>query len=77
MQIWVGNQEGASRCFRTTPEWAAQVEEFKMIYQHFHNHCATDIKVYGEGMLPHVARIMEGFKVKPTQSLEETSHVSH
>ena len=57
MRVWVGNGEG-NRCFRTTPEWCAQIEEFKMIYQNFHNYCGASIEVYGEGMLQHVARIM-------------------
>ena len=76
MYVWVGNREG-SRSFRTTPEWCAQIEEFKVIYQHFHNYCGATIEVHGEGMLPHVTRILERFKVQPTQPLEETNHVSH
>lgn len=86
MQVWVGNGAG-NKCFRTTPEWCAQIEEFKMIYQHFYNYCGATIEVYGEGMLQHVARIMEGYKVSreqyekeqmqlPTQPLERENNVS-
>jgi hypothetical protein len=64
MRVWVGNGAG-NRCFRTTPEWCAQVEEFKAIYPHFHNELGAKIEVYGEGMLQHVGRIMSTFKIKP------------
>ena len=67
IQIWVGNEIGKKKKFRTTPEWCAQLEEFKVIYQHFHNYCGARIEVYGEGMLPHVARIMETYRVPLSQ----------
>ena len=72
MKIWVGNHSG-NKSFRTTPEWCAQVEEFKAIYPHFHNHLGANITVYGDGLLPHVARILETHKVPSSQSLEEQS----
>jgi hypothetical protein len=43
--------------FDTTPEWAAQVEEFKCIYPSFLQMGAT-IKVHGDGLLPTVARLL-------------------
>lgn len=59
MHIWIGCDAGARRRFRTTPEWAAQVNEFREIYQMFaHPQVGIDINVYGYGMLPHMARLM-------------------
>lgn len=57
MRIWVGDHEG-NKCFRSTPEWAAQVEEFKMIYKIFHQ-IGIKVEAHGEGMLPHIYRIMK------------------
>jgi len=42
------------RWFTTTPEWAAQVEEFKCIRIGF-KHLGGTIRVYGDGLLPWVA----------------------
>lgn len=70
MRVWVGNGEG-NKCFRTTPEWCAQIEEFKMIYQNFHNYCGAQIHVYGDGMLQHVARIMATFKIPQDEYLKQ------
>ena len=45
--------------FRTTPEWCAQINEFRDIYSIFsHPQVGIKIKVYGEGMLPHMANLM-------------------
>lgn len=70
IRIWVGNKVGEARCFRTTPEWCAQIEEFKMIYQHFHNVCGAKIEVYGEGMLPHVARVLAAKRIPFSEYLK-------
>jgi len=74
MEIWVGNHEGNKR-FRTTPEWCAQVEEFKAIYPYFYNYIGCSIEVYGDGLLPHVARIMATFK-QPAEPLPKENHAS-
>jgi len=51
--------------FRTTPEWCSQVNEFRDIYSIFsHPKVNIDISVYGEGMLPHMASLMEEKKEK-------------
>lgn len=55
--IWLGNHEG-NRSFRTTPEFCAQVEEFKNIYPHFLS-MGCDIQVHGTGLLPHVYHVMK------------------
>ena len=57
--VWIGNGEG-KRCFRTTPEWCSQVNEFKDIYTTF-CHPTIDIKVevHGAGMLPHMWTLMK------------------
>lgn len=70
MRVWVGNGAG-NKSFRTTPEWCAQVEEFKAIYAHFHNYCGAEIKVYGDGMLPHVYRILETMKMPREEYLRK------
>ena len=58
LMIWVGNGPG-KRQFRTTPEWCAQVNEFRDIFQMFrHPSLRIDINVYGRGMLPHMAMLM-------------------
>ncbi len=69
MRVWVGNGSG-NKCFRTTPEWCAQIEEFKMIYANFHNHCGASIEVYGDGMLQYVARIMEKSRIPVSEYLK-------
>lgn len=58
--IFVGNGQG-KRPFRTTPEWCAQVNEFRDIYAMFKHPSmkGLDITVYGDGMLPHMWRIMK------------------
>lgn len=58
MSIWVGNDPASNRKFRTTPEWCAQVEEFKAIYPHFLN-LGANIETYGDGMLQLVHRLMK------------------
>lgn len=57
-RCWIGNGEGAKQ-FRTTPEWCAQVNEFRDIYSVF-RHPAYDINidVFGEGMLPYMGELM-------------------
>jgi hypothetical protein len=56
--VWVGNGDG-KKCFRTTPEWCSQVNEFRDIYHLFsHPAYSVGIDVYGEGMLPHMATLM-------------------
>lgn len=57
MQIWVGNGP-LNRKFRTTPEWCAQIEEYKAIYPLF-KYIGITMKVYGEGMLQHMHTLLE------------------
>lgn len=56
MKIYVGNGEG-SKAFRTTPEWAAQIEEFKAIYGHFQI-IGIPITSHCYGMWQHVADLL-------------------
>lgn len=57
--VWIGNGEG-KRLFRTTPEWCSQVNEFRDIFHLFsHPNYAVKIDVYGDGMLPHMWRLMK------------------
>jgi hypothetical protein len=45
--------------FDTTPEWAAQVEEFKCIYEAFKQpDLNAKIIVHGDGLLPYVANLI-------------------
>jgi len=59
LMVWIGNGKG-KKLFRTTPEWCAQVNEFRDIYAMFrHPNFGIEIEVYGEGMLPHMAELMK------------------
>jgi len=55
--IWVGKDEGRRR-FIATPEWCAQVEEYRTIYSMFAK-VGISMNVYGEGMLPHLHGILK------------------
>lgn len=57
LKVWVTYQD-EGRPFRTTPEMAAQVDEFLMIAPYFYR-CGMPIEVNGKGMLPHVADLIE------------------
>jgi len=58
-QCWIGNGK-SSKLFRTTPEWCAQVNEFRDIYSVFrHPFYNIDIDVFGNGMLPYMAELMK------------------
>ena len=56
MKVWIGNGAG-NKCFRTTPEWCAQIEEYKAIYPLFRS-IGIRIEVHGEGMLPHMHQLL-------------------
>ena len=57
--VWVGNGEGR-RAFRTTPEWASQVNEFRDIYHLFtHPSFNVGVETYGDGMLQYMGAIMK------------------
>lgn len=47
----------SKRWFETTPEWAAQVEEFKCIYPSFRQ-MGGKVVVHGDGLLPHVYQLL-------------------
>ena len=58
IMVSIGNEPGLF--FRTTPEWCAQVNEFRDIYQIFrHPSMGAEIEVFGGGMLPHMAHLMK------------------
>lgn len=65
MRVWVNH-----RWFRTTPEWCAQVEEYKALYPYFLA-IGAEMDVYGDGMLQHVHRRM----VENLRKLREQTHV--
>lgn len=44
--------------FRTTPEWAAQVEELKLIYGHF-SRFGCRFRACGDGLLPYAVQALE------------------
>lgn len=67
--IHVGNHDG-HKSFRTTPEWCAQIEEFKMIYPYFRA-MGINVFVEGDGMLPHVYRVMANSFAKAEAEAEE------
>lgn len=69
IHIHVGNHDG-HKVFRTTPEWCAQVEEFKMIYPYFRQ-MDIHIRVHGEGMLPHVYKVMAESFTKAEEEAKE------
>ena len=56
-QVWIGNHDG-NKPFRTTPEWCAQIEEYKSIYPMFKLAIGVNIEVHGTGMLPHMHKIL-------------------
>ena len=62
LSISIGN--APPRYFRTTPEWCAQVEEYRAIYTIFT--CATGIAlaVHGGGMLGYMHALLEAKKEK-------------
>lgn len=55
MMIAIGNSP--PQWFRTTPEWAAQVEEYKAIYV-MSTQQGIKLEVHGEGMLPTMHRLL-------------------
>ena len=55
LEILVGAENPVR--FRTTPEWCAQVEEFKQIMLGFEREGMT-MTVHGDGMLPYVWRVL-------------------
>ena len=57
IMVSIGNNP--PRFFRTTPEFCAQVEEYKSIFTLFVVHCCNELVVHGDGMLPHMHRVME------------------
>lgn len=57
IRVHVGAHEGHP-VFRTTPEFCAQVEEFKIIYPNFLA-MGCNIQVHGTGMLPYVYHTMK------------------
>ena len=74
-RVWVGNGEG-NKGFRTTPEWCAQVEEYKMIFPNFVDGIGIKLEAYGDGMLPHMHRLLVGIRKARLQLLEEQRNVA-
>lgn len=75
-QVWMGNEEG-SPCFRTTPEWCAQVEEYKNIFPHFVDMLGVNLEVYGEGMLPHMHRLLTEIRKRRLQGENHDPNAGH
>lgn len=48
--------------FRTTPEWCAQVYEYRAIYAMFTHKGYAMLQVHGEGMLPYMHKILDAKK---------------
>lgn len=57
MQVAIGNNPPF--WFRTTPEWCAQVQEYRSIYALFTYRDFAKFKVYGTGMLPFMHELLE------------------
>lgn len=70
MKVFVGG-----KWFRTTPEYCAQVEEFKSIWTLFHHMgYGARVTVHGTGLLPYVASLLrqsDGMVTQQSQPLEE------
>jgi len=58
LMISVGNDP--EKWFRTTPEWCAQVHEYRSIYAQFTHAGLININVHGSGMLPYMHSILAG-----------------
>lgn len=58
--ISVGNNP--PHWFRTTPEWCAQVNEWRVIYTMFTHMDHSKLTVYGDGMLPYMHKVLEAKK---------------
>ena len=65
--------------FRTTPQWCAQVNEFRDIYSLFsHPQINVKVKVHGEGMIPHMWKLMnEKRKKKLLWNKDGSAHPSN
>jgi hypothetical protein len=57
MQVAIGNNP--PHWFRTTPEWCAQVQEYRSIYALFTFNGHTKLAVHGKGMLPFMHELLE------------------
>lgn len=77
IMVSIGNEP--PKWFRTTPEWCAQVEEYRCIYAMFTHNDSHKLEVYGEGMLKYMHEVLktkkqefgpEGF-LKHIQAQEE------
>lgn len=73
-RVSVGNTEGC-QSFLTTPEWAAQIEEFKAIYANFRQ---IGVPVYShcEGMWQHIYELLIAEMPHPTHEPAERQIVS-
>ena len=58
LMIWIGNGKGKA-LYRTTPEWCAQVNEFRDIYALFrHPNINIEIEAHCDGMLQRMWELM-------------------
>lgn len=60
--IMVSVGEKPPRWFRTTPEWCAQVTEYRAIYATLSQSPKNKIQVHGTGMLPYMHQVLEALK---------------
>jgi hypothetical protein len=63
---------GGARWFDTTPQWAAQVEEMKIMVPMFRERGEARMKTYDDGMLGYVMSIMEAH---PENALANALHM--
>jgi hypothetical protein len=73
IMVSVGNEPPA--WFRTTPEWCAQVEEYRCIYAMFTHNDTHKITVYGKGMFQYMHDVLTAKKAEfgPEKFLENIS----
>lgn len=57
LMISIGNNP--AHWFRTTPEWCAQVQEYRSIYALFTHRDYVKLSVHGKGMLPFMHDLLE------------------
>lgn len=57
------------RYYQSTPEWCAQIEEFKLMWPLFHHHLGANFTVHGSGLLPDIAALLQQIYAAQPQSL--------
>lgn len=76
LEVCTKTPEGEiARRFKTTPQLALQVEDWKMLAPPMSQHLETRFVVHGDGLLPHIARAM-GYEVRDSNSLEVVNELA-